>query len=166
MQYIHFIGGRNHDGKLIVVALGLSKDPESQLTLLADTSPFALYLLGIEEGTSERLEQLKEQFRKSHYRGAWFKATSDLVAYIDGLKEVDRDGGKTKRVSVDLTAEDFSQLEALVTELGVRSKAEFFRKGLKLYAALHRYKAQGFLIQAVKGGKLIQFPNLDSVEKP
>lgn len=166
MQYIHFIGGRNLKGKTVAVAMGVSSDPEGQLTSLEGSSPFELSLLALEEGDAERLEQLKERFKGSHARGPWFQATDELLAYVEALEPVDREAGKTKRVSVDLAAEDFALLESLVSEMGIRSKAEFFRKGLRLYAGLHRYKAQGYLIQAVRGGKMVQFPDLDHIAKP
>lgn len=163
MQFIHYIGGTARTGKLISIGIGLSNDPRATLENLKGTLPFELKMMAIEAGTADRLESLKETFKTAHQNGFWYHPTEELQAHVAAVETVDQDLGKTTRVSLDLVPEEFAALAKLTEEMGVRSKAELLRKALRFYGAIYRYKAQGFGIQAVKGGKLIQFPDLDSV---
>lgn len=163
MQFIHYIGGSTRAGKLVAVGLGLSNDPAGHLASLKGTLPFDVKLLAIEEGTPEKLEVLKELFKAFHTNGPWYRPAPELQAHIETVEVVDQSVGKTTRVSLDLSPEEFAALEKLVEEMGAKSKAQLLRKALKFYGALYRYKAQGYGIQAVKGGKMIQFPDLETV---
>lgn len=162
MQFIHYIGGTSKAGKLISIGIGLSSDPAAALEALKGTMPFDLRMLAVELGTSERLESVKAAFKAACQNGFWYQPTAELEAHVNGIESVDPDLGKTTRVSLDLVPEEFAALAKLTQEMGVRSKAELLRRALRFYGAMYRYKAQGFGIQAVKGGKLIQFPELDT----
>jgi len=166
MAFIHYIGGEGREGKLISVAVGLSANPESHIASLSGSMPFSLKLLGLELGSPERLEEIRKQFRALHIKGPWFRAASQLTSYVDALAEVERDRHKTKRVSLDLGPEEFAELEMMVGELGEKTKASVLRRARRFYRSLLRYKAQGYMIQAVKGGQMIQFPDLDDVRGP
>ena len=166
MGFIHFIGGEGRNGKLISVAMGLSANPESYIATLNGSMPFTLKLLGLEVGTAERLEELRKRFRSLHIKGPWFKAAPALTKYVEELEEVERDYAKTRRVSLDLDPEEFAELEMMVGELGEKTKAAVLRRARRFYRSILRYKAQGYMIQAIKGGEMIQFPNLDDVRDP
>ncbi len=161
MQFVHYIGGENRGHKIIAVGFGLSSDPVAHLASLQGTMPFDLRLLAVEQGTAEKLEGLKATFLSSHLHGFWYKPSPELLAHIQAIESVDPALGKATRVSLDLSPEEFSHLEKLVSEMGAKSKAKLLRMALRFYGALYRYKAQGFMIQAVRGGKMIQFPDLD-----
>lgn len=67
----------------------------------------------------------------------------------------------TTRVSLDLTPEENAELNRLVKTLKTRTRARLLRQALRFYAVLVDHKEQGYLIQAIKGGSLLQFPDLD-----
>lgn len=161
MQFIHYIGGEGRNGKLVALGFGLSSDPEAHLATLKGTMPFNLKILAIEAGSAEKLELLREQFKKSHINGFWYQPTPELQQHVKAVEVVDPAMGKMTRVSLDLSPDEFGQLEKLVEETGTKGKAKFLRKALRFYAALYRYKAQGYMIQVVRGGKMVQFPDLD-----
>ena len=164
MQFLTYIGGVGRNGKLVAVGIGLCADPAVYIASLG-AMPFELKLLAVEEGTAEKLEQLKEQFKAAHLNGPWYKPTDELQKYVDSLESVDAAVlGRAKRISLDLSPEEFAQLEGLVEEMGAKTKANLLRKAFRFYQALYRYKAQGFMIQAVKGGKMLQFPDLDTIQ--
>jgi hypothetical protein len=161
-MWIHYIGGLGKGDKLIVVAIGLSSDPESQLGILQKVSPFKLQMLGLEEGGSqERLEELRDQFKYARMHGPWFKVTNGLQEHIDGLKDLTPVKSKPKRISLDLPSSEFRDIEEVVNMLGLKTKARFLRKAARFYVRVGRLKAQGWGFQAIKGGKLLQFHDLD-----
>lgn len=167
MQFVHYILGSSKAGNEVAVAIGLSPDPDAALTALNAWAPFALKLVGVEEGSQERLESVRAQFKALRLNGPWYKVAPELKDHIQALAPLDAvKVAATKRVSVDLEPEEFTDLEAFVDELGAKSKADLFRRALRFYRALHRYKAQGHIIQAIKGGRLLQFPDLDDVRGP
>lgn len=162
MQFIHYIGGETRSKKLVAVGLALSNDPVTHLASLKGTMPFELRTMAVEQGTPSQLEQLKETFKAAHLNGFWYKPSPALVAHVEAVESVDPALGKMTRVSLDLTPEEFAALEKLVGESGTKSKAQLLRKALRFYRVMHAYKAQGYGIQAVRGGKMIQFPDLDA----
>jgi hypothetical protein len=160
-MWIHYIGGTGKGDKLVAVAIGISPDPDEQLAALRDASPFSLRLLGIEEGDRERLEAVQATFLRFRLQGPWYRASEDLEAYIAALTPVER-ATKVRRISLDLPPEEFRDLERLVGVLGVKTKARLLRRALRLYSKLGHLKAQGWTIQAIKSGQLVQFPDLDA----
>lgn len=162
MQFIYYVGGESRAKKLVAVGFGLSSDPAATVVDLQVAMPFDLRMMAIEQGNAEKLEQLKDRFKTSHMNGLWYKPSAELQEHIQGVTVVDPEVGKTVRVSLDLVCEEFASLEQLVGEMGLKSKAQLLRKAFRFYQAMYRYKAQGYGIQAVKGGKLIQFPDLDT----
>lgn len=162
MQFIHYIGGAGRNQKLVAIGFALSNDPAAHLASIQGTMPFDLKILAIEQGTPERLEELKELFKTAHLNGFWYTPKPELLAHIEAVESIDTSLGKPTRVSLDLVPEEFAALEKLVEEMGAKSKAQLLRKALRFYGAMYRFKAQGYGIQAVKGGKMIQFPDLDS----
>lgn len=165
-MYIHYIGGEARNGKMVSIAIGVSSNPEAHLAKLSGEMPFALKLLGLEAGNKARLEEVRKEFKALHIKGPWYKPAPALTSHIEGLPEVERSDKKTKRVSLDLDPEEFAELELMVTELGEKMKSKVLRRALRFYRGLQQYKAQGYMIQAVKGGLMVQFPNLDDVREP
>ena len=165
-QWIHFIGGKTTVGKLVAIAIGMSADPEHQLATLVNTQPFQCSLMGLEKGSPERLEAIRERFQQFRLNGPWFRAEMPLRAYVDVLEPVDRLAGKGRRVSLDLTAVDFIELEGLVTESGATTKQRYIRRALASYAKIIRFAGQGYAIQAIKDGALIQFEDVANIPDP
>ncbi len=162
---LYYIGGRSKTGKLISVAIGITSNPDVQLAALQESSPFHdLSLLALEDGSQERLEQIK---REHHcFGGPWFTVTAALERHISELPAYDASKRTIRRVSVDLDPEEWLALEVMVEELGEKMKSKVVRRALRFYRALLKYKAQGFLVQAVRGGELHQFPKLDAIRGP
>lgn len=165
-QWIHFIGGKTTVGKLVAIAIGMSADPEHQLAMLVKTQPFQCSLMGLEKGSRERLEALRERFRSFRLNGPWYRAEMPLRAHVDALEPVDWSAGKGKRVSLDLTVEDFIELEAMVTESGATTKQRYIRRALASYAKIIRFVGQGYAIQAIKDGALVQFEDIANLPDP
>jgi len=165
MQWLHYIAGKGKTGKLVAIAIGMGPDPDTFVARYDDTMPFDISLMGIEEGSQERLEALRTQFQGGHLHGPWYKATGPLVTLVEGLEPVDRGQG-SRRVSLDLPTAEFTQLEDMVKELGMVTKSRLLRRALRFYLRLGRYKARGYALQAIKDGQLIQFPDLDHIEEP
>jgi hypothetical protein len=165
-MFIHYVGGEGRNKKLVAIGFGLSTDPKAYVAALHGTMPFNLRLLACEKGDDAKLEKLRATFKGAHLNGPWYKPTPELQVHIDSVEAVDLEAskdapGKMTRVSLDLNADEFAALEQLVGEMGAKSKAQLLRQALRFYGNLYRYKAQGYGIQAVRGGKLIQFPDLD-----
>lgn len=165
-QWIYFIGGRGKTGKIVAVAIGMSPNPEGKLASLAGNQPFRVELLGLEKGSQTRLEQLREKFAKAKLNGPWFRGEDALVSYIEALPPVDREAARPRRVSLDLSAEDFIELEGMVSEASAVTKQRFLRAAYKSFGRLVRFQARGYKIQAIKGGKLVQFDDLLKIPDP
>lgn len=165
MQFLHYIAGKTRAGKLVAIGFELSPDPEASLQALQGTMPFEVTSMAVEVGDSTKLETLRAQFRDFHANGLWYRPDAAIQEFVGKIESVDPAVGRTKRVSLDLVPEDFHDLETLVQETGIKGKAKLLRRALRFYAAMHRLKAQGFMIQAVKGGRMIQFPDLEAVLK-
>ena len=163
MQFLHYVVGKGRSGKVVAYGLDLCADPEASLVSMKGVMPFEVSTLATEVGDSAKLEELRKKFQLHHVQGPWFKPVDEIRMYIESVDSVDPDLAKSKRVSLDLTPEDFSDLETLVKETGVKGKAKLLRKALRFYSAMYRYKAQGYMIQAVQGGKMIQFPDLEAI---
>lgn len=162
---IHFIGGATKRGELVAVAIGISTSPSSQVAALKKASPFhGLSLLGVEAGSQERLETIKNEFATLAMGGPWFKASEELLQRIKSLEPA-VDKKDSRRVSLDLDPEEWAMLETMVEELGEKMKSKVLRRSLKFYRSLLRYKAKGYMIQAIRGGELIQFPELDDIRE-
>lgn len=160
-MWLYYIGGFGKGDKLVAVAIGVSPDPEEQLALLREASPFSLRLLGLEEGDRERLAAVQTTFHRLKLQGPWYRVSEDLEAHIAALKPIERTA-KVRRVSLDLLPEEFRDVERLVDLLGVKTKARLLRRALRLYSKLGHLKAQGWTVQAIKSGQLVQFPDLDA----
>ncbi len=68
---------------------------------------------------------------------------------------------KKKRVPLELTEDELQDLDELVETRKTRTRMRLIRRALRFYKVLSDHKEQGFLIQAVKQGTLLQFPDLD-----
>jgi hypothetical protein len=163
MPWIYYVKGLGKTNKIVAIGIGLAANPETQIAELEGSMPFQLELAGVEEGSQERLEALYARFQADHLRGLWYKPSAAVLGHIAELSPVDRDTSKTRRVSLDLGPNEFAELELMVEQTGTVTKARLLRKAVRFYRSLMKYKAQGFLIQAVKGGKLVQFPDLDDI---
>jgi len=157
---IYFAGGFNNQGKMLAVAIGSSDDPERAVERLRETAPFKTRLLAVEDGSGEALERLRNRFRTARLQGPWFKGTEALTAYLDALPPLSV-SGKTTRISLDVTAREFQQIESARLMLGVKTKAKFIRRAIRFFVRVVTLQSQGFLIQAIKDGTLYQFQDLD-----
>jgi hypothetical protein len=68
---------------------------------------------------------------------------------------------KAGRLSLTLDEHEMAELEEMTEALGTKTKTRTIRRALRFYKRVVGLKKQGFLIQAIKGGILKQFPNLD-----
>jgi len=166
-MWIHYIGGHGAGEKLVAVEIGLGDDPEGYLAGLRKASPFQLDLLKLEEGSLPRLEAIQALFRSIRLQGgSWYRATSALRSHIEALPAVALKP-KTRRVSLLLPPDEFVELEQAVEVLGTKTKNRLARQALRSYLKLVRFRAQGYKIQAIKGGKLVQFDDdLDITRGP
>lgn len=164
MQFLHYVAGKNRSGKVVAIGLDLTSDPEASVTSMKGLMPFDVETMAVEVGSPARLEELRAQFKVHHAQGPWYRPDQSLLDFVAAIESIKPDALKSKRVSLDLVPQDFADLEVLVKETGVKGKAKLLRKALRFYSAMHRFKARGYMIQAVKGGSMIQFPNLESVQ--
>lgn len=162
MPFIVFIGGESRLGKLVSVVMGLAPTPEALRSMIEDASPFELKILGAEPGGEDEHRELQKRFAPALMKGLWYRPSEDLLEYVKGLLPLEGQG-PTKRVSLDLEPQDFADLEVFVREKGLKTKSALLRRALRFYRALHRYQAQGFVIQAIRNGRLVQFPDLDDI---
>lgn len=68
---------------------------------------------------------------------------------------------KSGRLSLDMSEEEMAELEEMVRDMKTRTKSRLIRRAIRFYKVVVKLKKQGFLIQAIKGGTLKQFPNLE-----
>ncbi len=68
---------------------------------------------------------------------------------------------KTIRVPLELTPDELAELDRIKTHLKTKTRARILRQALRFYSMLADLKQKGYLIQAVKPGSLLQFPDLD-----
>lgn len=69
---------------------------------------------------------------------------------------------KTVRIPLDLSPDELAQLDRVKQVMKTRTRARYLRQALRFYAQLVDLKEKGFLIQAIKPGTLLQFPDLDA----
>jgi hypothetical protein len=68
---------------------------------------------------------------------------------------------KPVRVPIEMTLEERAELDRLKTLMKTRTRARLIRQALRFYGVLADLKQRGYLIQAVRQGSLLQFPELD-----
>jgi len=68
---------------------------------------------------------------------------------------------KTIRLTLDLMPEEMQELDRLRDRLKTRTRSRLVRQALKFYSVLVDHRHEGYMIQAVKQGSLLQFPDLD-----
>jgi len=66
-----------------------------------------------------------------------------------------------RRVPLELTEDEVKDLDALVETRKTRTRSRLIRRALRFYKVLSDLKEQGYLIQGIKPGSLLQFPDLD-----
>ncbi len=164
MQWIHYLGGRGKSGKIVAIGIGMSHDPDLFLSQHCSSLPFDAELLKIEEGSQELLDGIRQEYQVDHLNGPWYRVSDKLMDRISALKLTHSSG--TRRVSLDLSVQEFDELSAMVKELGTRTKSRLLRRALRFFLALRRYKARGYVIQAIKGGLLTQFHDFDDINDP
>lgn len=167
MTWVFFARGRGRTGKTVALAMDLHANPELWIEEMASKAPFPrLELAAMEEGSQDLLGRLKERFREYHLNGPWYKTGQLIEDYFQALPEPDRRSGSARRITIEVPPDEFAALTEATARLGTRTKTRFLRQAYRFYLALSDYKARGYLIQAVKGGKLVQFPDLDDIRKP
>jgi len=160
MSYVYFIAGIGKNDKIVAISLGVARNPEVVIAAWKDTMPFGLKIMALQEGTAEKLEELEKEFRPDLINGSWYKPSESLLEYIKGLAPL-TPNVHTTRVSLDLNPEELASVERLAETQKIPSKAAFIRQALRFYGLLVDHKDRGFLIQAVRGGTLLQFPELN-----
>lgn len=163
-MFIAYFAGTTKAGKIVAVAICQTSAPDTHLASLGDMLPFKAEVIGVEPGDATKFQEVRTQFQAHHLNGIWYRPDAELISYAKALGTVEVHGPR-QRVSLDLEPEEFADLEAFVKELGGKTKAALLRRAYRFYRALYRYKAQGWLIQAVKGGRLVQFPDLEDIPK-
>jgi len=166
MQWIFYIGALFPSGGMPLVRLGISNDPRASLEALAPSQPFPLKLLGWEEGTLELLEDRKKRFRKCSVRNDWYRPNDAMFQFIYDLPKEDLEKGARKRVSVDMSPEEYNAMMEAVEVLGTITKSRLVRQALTFYIKLSQLKARGYMLQAMKGGRFTAFPDLDDIRMP
>lgn len=68
---------------------------------------------------------------------------------------------KPVRIPLDLTPDELAELDRIKGAMKTRTRARLLRQALRFYAQLADLKQKGYLIQAIKPGSLLQFPELD-----
>lgn len=76
--YVYFIA--DEDG---YIKIGYARDVSSRLRSLQTASRQALRVVASTSGTVSDEKALHAKFADAHVRGEWFRATSDLMAYIN-----------------------------------------------------------------------------------
>jgi Arc/MetJ family transcription regulator len=164
MSWVFFARAMGRTGKVVALAMDLHPSPELWLEDIAAKSPFPkLRLAAMEGGSLDLLGRLKERFKAYHMNGPWYKVAQPIEDYIRELPEPNRNQGGSRRVTIEIPPEDFAALAEATQRLGTKTKSRFIRQAYRFYLALSEYKARGYLIQAVKGGQLIQFPDLNDI---
>jgi len=67
----------------------------------------------------------------------------------------------TIRVSLDLTRDELELLDRMVRLRKTKTRARLLRQIIRFHSVLTDHKERGYLIQAIKQGSLLQFPELD-----
>lgn len=161
-MFIAFFAGEGRQNKTLALAICVTSDVQSSLSTVSQTSPFELRVLGVEPGGNDKLRELQDKFAPFFMRTIWYRPAEPMLQYIAALPPVEIEKA-TKRVSLDLEPEDFADLETFVTEVGAKTKANLLRRAYRFYRRVHGYVKQGYEFQAIKGGKLVIFPNLDDI---
>jgi hypothetical protein len=68
---------------------------------------------------------------------------------------------KPVRVPLELSPEELAELDRIKGSMKTRTRARLLRQSLRFYTLLADLKQKGYLIQAIKPGSLLQFPDLD-----
>jgi hypothetical protein len=165
VQWICYIAGLGRKGDFVVIQIALAEDPNVYLAALKPTQPYELRLLGSEPGTEELLEERRAQFR-SGFRNGWVKPSPELLAHVEALPEADPKLGALKKVCVDWTPAEVLGIEQGVERMGLKTKTRLIRRAVRFFLGLTAYHAKGWTIQAVKGGRFVQFKDLDDIEEP
>jgi hypothetical protein len=69
---------------LNLIKIGTSRDAVARLSLLQVGSPDRLEIIKTIPGDQSRETALHEKFRHLHSHGEWFRATDELLAFIEG----------------------------------------------------------------------------------
>jgi hypothetical protein len=89
-----------------------------------------------------------------------------LLESITRLPKLDLGAGASRRVCLDLSPEEFTELEAGVETIGTVTKTRLIRRALSFYLRLGKLRAKGYILHAMKGGKFTAFPDLDDIRDP
>ncbi len=165
-EWLFFVRGLSKTNRTVALAIELGPSPENWVRESERLMPYRLELAGVEEGSLELLERLRERFRGQHLHGPWYRPSEALEAYVAGLGPVDQDWNKARRITILVPPEEFSEIERSVKRLGLVTKSRLLRRAYRLYIDLGAYHARGYRIQAIREGKLVQFPNLDRIDPP
>ena len=164
MSWVFFVRGMGRTGKTVALAMDLHPSPEAWLEEMSPKAPFSkLEIVAMEEGSLDLLGSLKERFKSYHLNGPWYKVGQPMEDYFQSLPEPNRTLGGTRRVTIEISPDDFAALTEATQRLGTKTKSRFIRQAYRFYLSLVDYKSRGYLIQAVKGGKLVQFPDLNDI---
>ncbi len=77
---IYFIQCGGNDGP---IKIGYSNNVDGRVEVLQVGCPYELKLLWKIQGTGEKEAEIQERFKDDKIRGEWFKASKNLLAFID-----------------------------------------------------------------------------------
>lgn len=166
MQWVYYIGGRGRKGQLVTFRIGVSADPITQLESLATVQPYKLELLAVEEGDLDLLEQRRKQFRLAALQNDWYKASEELTSFVESLPKVNIAQGNDKKICVFFNPKEYKEIEDAVDVIGTRTKSRLIRRAIRFYLVLGRFKAKGFMLQVIRGGRFHEFSSLEDIKDP
>ena len=82
-SYVYFIQSEKGGA----IKIGLSKNPEERLNELQPSTPYKLKLLAKIKGNVRKERELHRKFARYRIQGEWFEAHTDLLSYIEQIKE-------------------------------------------------------------------------------
>lgn len=166
MQWICYIGGCYKSGKVAVIQIVSSGDPERYVASLTSTQPFDLKLMAIEKDEGNILAERRKQFRQSAMSNGWHRAVDDILQFVKSLPEIEREKVVTRKVCVDFSPDEAEKIQRQAIRHGAITKARLIRRAVKFYLGLLTYKERGWTVQVIKGGRFVAFSNLDNIEEP
>lgn len=167
MQWLYYIGGRGRKGGLVTLRIGVSADPHAQLEHLAPVQPYKLELLAVEEGGLELLEYRRKQFKEVALQNDWYKMTPELVDFVHAIPKINlTEQSQDRKICVFFSPEEYREISLAVDSIGTRTKSRLIRRAIHFYLTLGQYKAKGFILQVIRGGRFHEFSNLDDIKRP
>lgn len=165
-MWVVYVGALGRKGDILLVQIALTDDPHRYMVNLGVTLPYSLELIQFELGSPELLEIRRGAFKAFGLRNGWFLAKEPLMKFIGSLPKVDISEGAPKKICVDFSPSEAQEIADGVERLGTRTQARLIRRAVKFYLRLSLYKAKGWTVQVIRGGRFEVFPDLDDIDPP